>query len=85
MLWAVFLKENQLGQSVYHQYVEETKCPIDHNGPLIDFEFDAISYKNQKLQNALVEHFSIESETFYSRAQFLILFYGLDIAIKYAS
>jgi len=76
-LYAVLLKENQTGPSVYTQYVDEEKCPIDHNGPLIDFEFDPISYKNKKLQNILVQHFSIESETFYKRMQFLILMYAL--------
>lgn len=45
----IFLKENQLGQSVYTQYVEETKCPIDQSGPLPDSEFDPISYKNLPL------------------------------------
>jgi len=67
ILFAVFLKENQTGASVYTQYVEDELCPVDHNGPLIDFEFDPISYKNKKLQNILVQHFSIESETFYKR------------------
>ena len=28
-IWTIFTKENKLGQSVYTQYVEETKCPID--------------------------------------------------------
>lgn len=29
ILWTIFLKENQLGPSVYTEYVEETRCPID--------------------------------------------------------
>lgn len=45
----ILLKENQVGQSVYTQYVEETKAPIDQSGPLPDFEFDNISYKNEAL------------------------------------
>lgn len=49
ILWTLFLKENQLGQSVYTQYVEETKCPIDQNGPLPEFEFDLVSTKNERL------------------------------------
>ena len=66
-LYAFFLKENQTGQSVYTQYVEDEKAPLDYNVPLIDFEFDPISHKNKKLQNILVQHFSVESETFYKR------------------
>ena len=44
--FTIFLKENQVGQSVYTEYVEETKCPIDQSGPLPDLEFDPISWKN---------------------------------------
>ena len=45
----IFLKENQLGQSVYTEYVQETKCPIDKSGPLIKTDFDPISNKNEQL------------------------------------
>ena len=48
-LWTIFTKENKLGQSVYTQYVEETRCPIDQTGPLPDFELDGISTQNEKL------------------------------------
>lgn len=77
-VFAVFLKENQIGQSVYTQYVEETMCPIDQSGPLPDLEFDPISWKNGKLQDMLVDHFSLESEQFYHRTQFLVLFAHLE-------
>jgi len=63
---------------VYTEYVEETKCPIDQSGPLPDLEFDPISYKNNVVQNCLVMHYSINSETFYQRVQFLMVFLLID-------
>lgn len=80
--FVIFLKENQLGQSVYTQYVEETKCPIDQSGPLPDLDFDPISWKNAPLQSVLVEYFSRESEHFYQRTQFLILFLVLELTTQ---
>lgn len=80
LAFTIFLKENMLGQSVYTQYVEETKCPIDQS-VLPDLPFDGISWKNQKLQDLLVVHYSIESESFYRRTQFLILFVFIGIAL----
>ena len=66
--FTIFMKENCLGQSVYTEYVEETKCPIDQSGPLPDLEFDPISWKNKNLQKVLVEYYTRESEHFYHRA-----------------
>ena len=77
----VFLKENQLGQSVYTEYVQETKCPIDKSGPLVETEFDPMSNKNEPLQTFLVEHLSLNSEQFYVLTQFPILFVLLDLQI----
>ena len=81
-LWVTFLKENQVGQSVYTEYVEETKCPIDQTGPLPDFEFDAISNKNMKLQKLLLEHFGRDGEQVYERIQFTILLYAIQIVTE---
>lgn len=75
----ILLKENQVGQSVYTQYVEETKAPIDQSGPLPDFEFDNISYKNEALQNIFIEHYSLDGELPYERTQFFMLFYATDL------
>lgn len=73
------MKENQLGQSVYTEYVEETKCPIDQSGPLPDLEFDPISWKNEPFQMSIVEHLGIDGEDFYKRTQFLVLFLHIEI------
>ena len=46
-LWAFFMKQNQSGPSVYVQYVEEEKKPIDNfTEDLPEFELDPISTKN---------------------------------------
>lgn len=82
-LWTIFTKENKLGQSVYTQYVEETKAPIDQTGPLPDFEFDSISIKNENLQNMFLEHYLKDGETIYERTQFLILLYTIEIVTDY--
>ena len=81
ILLTFFLKENQLGHSVYTQYVEETKCPIDQSGPLPDFAFDPISNKNEALQDKLVAHFSISGENMYEKVQFLIIFFYMNIIV----
>lgn len=81
LAWTVFMKENMTGQSVYTQYVEETKCPIDQSA-LPDLPFDPISCKNQKLQDALVVYYSIDSESFYQRTQFLVLFYLIELVLR---
>lgn len=83
ILWTIFTKENKLGQSVYTQYVEETKCPIDQTGPLPEFEFDSISNKNETLQNMFLYHYLKDGETIYERTQFLILFYAIETITNY--
>lgn len=46
-LWSFFMKQNQSGPSVYVQYVEEEKKPIDNfTEDLPEFELDPISTKN---------------------------------------
>lgn len=85
-LWSVFLKENQLGQSVYTQYVEETKCPIDQylSDPkdLPEFALDLISNKNSDLQTLILDHFELEGESVYERVQFPIVFLALKKVMK---
>jgi len=78
VLWALFLKENMAGQSVYTMYVEETKAPIDQT-ELPKLEFDPICYTNETLQNQLIDYFAKDSEIIYERTQFLILFLGIQM------
>jgi len=78
----IFLKENMAGQSVFTQYVEETKCPIDQSGPLPSIEgLDDISFANKECQDTLVHYYCRESESFYQRTQFLILFLMAEVGI----
>ena len=78
-IYFIFLKENQAGQSVYTEYVEETLAPIDQSGPLPDFAFDAVSNKNDELQAQLLEHFNKDGEQVYECTQWLILLYAIEV------
>lgn len=49
-LFLFFLKENQIGPSVYSMYAEEEKCPVDRYGALPEFVLDPMSNKNKTLQ-----------------------------------
>lgn len=64
-LYAVCVRENVLGRSIYTQYVEETKAPLIKGGPLPETEADPISNKNQSLQEKLLCHFEKDSEQIY--------------------
>mmetsp|Transcript_32157 Transcript_32157/g.49178 ORF Transcript_32157/g.49178 Transcript_32157/m.49178 type:complete len:311 (-) Transcript_32157:1396-2328(-) len=87
LLWTFFLKENQLGQSVYTEYVEETKAPIDQHVSdpkmLPAFALDHISSKNTDMQSVLLDHFEKDGENLYDRAQFLIVFFAIEVLIHY--
>lgn len=48
-LYTFFLKENQIGPSVYSLYAEEEKCPVDRYGELPPSFLDPISTKNKVL------------------------------------
>lgn len=50
ILFVFFLKENQIGPSVYSLYAEEEKAPVDRYGDLPDSFLDPISNKNDGLQ-----------------------------------
>lgn len=71
-LMSFYLRENSLGPSVYTEYVEETRAPLEKNHLPVT-EFDPISNKNKLLQFALLEHFSRDGETLYQRSQMLVL------------
>lgn len=81
ILFVFFLKENQLGPSVYSLYAEEELQPVDRYGDLPEFFLDPISNKNQALQKKLLAHFSINGEIFYERSQFLIVFYLISVTL----
>lgn len=81
ILFLFFLKENQVGASVYTLYAEEEKRPIDRYGDLPESVLDPISNKNEKLQKVLLEKLSINGEIFFERTQFLIVFYLIGVTI----
>ena len=62
VLYFVFLRENVTGPSIYTEYVEETKAPLVKGGPLPERPVDAMSNKNQELQEQLLKHFERDSE-----------------------
>ena len=50
---------------------------------MVDFELDAISNKNEKLQFLFLDHYLKDGETIYERTQFLILLYALEIVTEH--
>lgn len=67
-LYAIYLKENSLGPSLYTQYAEDTKAPIVRTGPLPDNELDPISNKNEQLQQCLLKYYEKDSEQIYQNS-----------------
>jgi len=61
-LFAIYLRENMVGPSVYSVYVEEILAPIDDKAPKIESLLDGLSSKNVALQKSLLKHFERDSE-----------------------
>ena len=55
-LMTFYARENMLGPSVYTEYVEDTLAPLDRT-KLAENELDVLSFKNEELQNSLLNHF----------------------------
>jgi len=77
-LWAIYMRENLTGPSIYTIYVDEVKRPLDSDAPLKDTPLDFLTLKNEELQTDLLNHFSVDSERMYARSNFLPLFFTMQ-------
>lgn len=80
-LYEIFIRENVVGPSVYQLYVEEEKRPLIKGEPLREREIDPLSTKNTSLQDKLLGHFEREGEQMYTRTQFLVIFYAIEVLL----
>lgn len=81
LLWTVYQRENVVGPSVYTEYVEETRAPLE-KGFLPETPFDPISTKNEALQDALLKHYEKDGEPFYHRSQFMVILLLLETTLQ---
>lgn len=80
LLWSIYYRENTCGPSIFTEYVEETRAPLNKSY-LVETELDLISTKNNLLHNVLLKHYEKDGEPFYQNSQLLIILTLLEITL----